>query len=113
MTVQEAKAVILTLAKYLDGKPSVVLSQDWKLKLALATKVLKENNIYAESEQGMYLTISISKVNGTASTIWMPIKDESVSNPSSSIDEIYKSMLIAQSTTQSSPATESAPDLNI
>lgn len=110
MNLQQAIAVILTLAKYLDGKASVVLSNEWKLKLARAISVLRENKTYAQTQDGMYLTIAISKVNGTASVTWMPIREEATAS-SNSLDELFNSMLTAQSGVQ--PVNATAPDLNL
>jgi hypothetical protein len=108
MTTQQAIAVILTLLKYLDGKPPIVLSNDWKIKLAKAKEVLKQAGVYAKSEMGMYYTISISKTNGTASVVCLPIKEANAVDGTSTLDELFKSFLTGNAVT---PTTE--PNLTL
>ena len=110
MTIEQAKAVILTLLSFLDGKPSVVLSNSWKIRLAKAKSVLREAGVYASSEQGMYSTIAINKSNGVAYVDVYPIRDEKAVDGTSTLDELFNSFLAGQSGV-TSPTTE--PNLKL
>ena len=109
MSINEAKTVILFLASQLDGKPSIVLPDKWKLQLARAISTLNKNNVYAEEQNGFYKTILVSKVNGTASTGWLPIKKKNLCESSSLsyLDRLFEQMLKGNSSTQ-----QEGPDEN-
>jgi len=95
MTVAQAISVILAVCTFLDGKKSMPLSNVWKCRVAKAKSVLRDNNTYALTQDGMYMTIK--ETNGVASTTWLPVRDTSTdTSADGSLDELYQSQLANQ-----------------
>lgn len=94
--VLQAKAFILTLKQRIDNltrASAIKLTSHEESLLNRAKTVLQQNGQYAEVENGRYLSIVKSRLNGLYMTQWVTIGSSDEAGTSANADAIFAQML--------------------
>ena len=114
-TVAQAKAFILAIKAKIDSQTrsaAIKLNSSEELLLNRAKTVLQEAGQYAQTDQGMYLSVVKNRINGMYTTQWLPIRDgESTSE--SSLEALYAESLKALDEAKPVANVQGVVDLNI
>lgn len=99
MTLEQAKAVILTFAELHKGGEAFLLTLQQKALVATAKEVLLSNSTYAKFEDGKYLTIKRTGDRGYYIMDWA-VPKTAVAQSNGSFEDTFKAMLAQLSQTQ-------------